>query len=91
MRVELGRTIRTHESVSIDLERSLKRLIYVQQQYGIRVVCHPYLLTYIEREDKKDLVNLADELNCQIEFATDDALHLNDVHFFSSITGKELD
>ncbi len=84
-------TIQTHESVSINLERSLKRLITVQQQFGIRVLCHPYLLTYIEREDKKDLVSLADELNCQLEFATDDTLHLNDIHFFSSITGKELD
>jgi ribonuclease G len=84
-------TIRTKESVSIDLERSLKRLIQVQQQFGIRIVCHPYLLAYIEKEDKQDLVNIADELNCQLEFAADDAFHLNDVRFFSSITGKELE
>lgn len=79
--------IKTHESVSIELERALAKAID-QQQYAIEVYLHPELNAYIETADKRYLQKKAEEKNAAIKFIYDDTLHLNEFSLYSSITGK---
>lgn len=83
--------IRTHESVSIEIERSLKKLIKCHEQYGIKLLVHPELDHYLSVIDKNFLVDLAEKLNAQLVFETDDALHLNEYKFFSSINNHHIE
>ncbi|NGX45796.1 MAG: Ribonuclease G [Chlamydiae bacterium] len=83
--------IRTYESVSIEIERSLKKLITQKQQFGLKVVSHPLLDDYLAGGDKMHLKDLADKLNAQLIFDTADTLHLNQFQFFSTINGEEFE
>lgn len=83
--------IKTFESVSIEIERALKRLICQQQQFGLELVCHPELDHYLNHHDKDYFAKLAEKWNAQITFGAKDTLHLNDFQFYSTINGKKLD
>jgi ribonuclease G len=79
--------VKTHESLS----RSLKKIVPYHQQHALQLVVHPELNHYLESGDKQFLRKLAKKLNADLEFAIDDRLHLNDFHFYSSISGKRLE
>ena len=83
-------TIKNFESVSIEIERALQKLIN-QQQFALRLVCHPEVSHYLHTEDKDYLHKFAEKNNAQILFDTDDNLHLNDFHFYSTTNGKQLE
>lgn len=83
--------VKTHESVSIEIERSLKKVIGHHQQYAIRLITHPELDNYLGVGDKRFLMKLAEELNAHLEFSSDDRLHLNDFQFVSSINNKKIE
>lgn len=82
--------ITSFDSTLIALERSLKRAIKCEGQYGLRVLLHPELHHHFEREDQEELTAVMEELHGQIDFEIDENLHLNDYRIFSSITGEEL-
>jgi len=81
--------IKSHESISIEIERSLKKAIQFHQQYGIKLMVHPHLYNYLKKEDLPELSKMAGELNAKLEFETNDELHLNQFQFLSS-TSNEL-
>lgn len=83
--------VKTHESVSIEIERALKKIINYHQQYAIQLVTHPCLLNYIENHDKDYLKKLSEKYNADIKFSQEDALHLNDYVFYSSINGNKIE
>lgn len=83
--------IKTYESTSIEIERALKKLIGSQQQFALRLTCHPELDKYLRSQDKSYLEKLAKKFNAHLVFETDDNLHLNDFHFYSSTNGKRLE
>lgn len=83
--------IKTHETVSIEIERSLKKAIGHQQQYGLRLVTHPEMDHYLNIIDKAHLKSISDSLNAQLEFASDDNMHINDYIFYSTINNKRID
>lgn len=83
--------IRTYESISIEIERAVKKLINLKQQFGLKLTCHPLLFNYLASGDKAHLTKLAEELNAQIDFATQDTLHLNEFEFHSTINGQKLE
>lgn len=86
-----GGLIKSYESVSIEIERALKKLIGYHQQFGIRLVTHPEINRYLNVIDKRYLMKLAEGMNAQLEFDMDDNMHLNDFHFFSTITKQRLE
>lgn len=45
--------IKNHESISIEIKRSLKKLICQQQHFGLKLVTHPELEAYLNQYDKK--------------------------------------
>ncbi len=83
--------IKSHESVAIEIERSIKKLINQHQQFGLKVVSHPDFDRFLGHHDKEHLRKLAQKLNAELRFDTDDTLHLNDCQFFSTTNGKKLE
>lgn len=84
-----GGLIKSYESISIEIERALKKLIKVQQQFALKLVIHPEVDKYLNSIDKPYLRKIAEELNAHLEYDVDDQLHLNDFHFYSS-TNQQL-
>lgn len=88
----LGRgQIKNHESISIEIERTLKKLISQKEQFGLKLICHPVLSNYLDGGDKHFFKRMAEELNAQITFDSKDSLHLNEFEFYSTINGQKLD
>lgn len=83
--------VKTHESVSIEIERALKKVIQCSQQHAIKLVTHPELDHYLKAIDKSYLSRLAEGLNARIEFSVDEELHLNDFRFFSTINNARIE
>jgi ribonuclease G len=80
--------VKSHESVAIEVERDLKKVINCQQQFALKLVVHPQLSKYLAQEDKEYLQELAESLNARLDFDVDDTLHLNDYQFVSTINQK---
>ncbi len=83
-------SIKNHESVTIEIERSLKKLIH-QQQFALQLVSHPSLDLFLSRSDKKYLTKLAEQLNAHLQFESNDSLHLNEFQFYSTTNGMLLE
>lgn len=80
--------IKTFESISIEIERELKKVINCGQQFALKLVAHPQMMHYLEENDKQFLVEVADSLNARLDFGINDELHLNEYRFVSSINQK---
>lgn len=79
--------IKSHETVSIEIERSLKKIIAFKEQFAIRLYTHPELDRYLNIVDKAHFLKLAQAAQVNIEFAYDDRLHLNE-YFFESLVNQ---
>lgn len=83
--------VKSHESVTIEIERDLKKVIHQLEHYGIRLVIHPALDQYMEKEEEKEfLINFAKKQNAKIEFSTSDLLHINDYQFISIMSNQQI-
>jgi ribonuclease G len=83
--------VKTHESVSIEIERCLKKLIQQEQQFALQLVSHPSLDHFLNHHDKGSFRKLAEKLNADLKFKSDDTLHLNEFQFYSTTNGQLLD
>jgi ribonuclease G len=83
--------IKSHESVSIDIERALKKLICQQQQFGLELISHPDLDHFLTHQDKDYFRKLAEKWNANLRFNINDNLHLNEFQFYSTTSGKKLE
>lgn len=83
--------IKSHESISIELERALRKAIVQHQQFSIKLVVHPELDSYLQVIDKEYLVNLALSLQAKVELLHDDQLHLNDYRLLSAVNGQRIE
>ncbi len=76
--------IKSNESISIDIERALKRIVGTQTATELKLVTHPELHKYLNIFDKEYLCTLAKNEKIALTFASDDRLHLNDWSFYSN-------
>ncbi len=83
--------IKSHESVSIEIERALKKLISQQEQFALELISHPELDRFLSHNDKDYFRSYAEKAQASLTFKTSDILHLNDFEFHSTINGKKLD
>ncbi len=82
-------SIKTHESISIEIERQLKKVIAIGQQFALKLTVHPQLDHYLEEcGDKEHFQTVAESMNARLEWGVLDELHLNEWRFFSSINQK---
>lgn len=83
--------IKSHESVSVEIERALKKLVLCQNQFALKLVIHPELYKYLEYGDKSYYTKLVGKSNAHLEFAISDSIHLNDFVFYSTTNGQKID
>jgi ribonuclease G len=83
--------IKSHESVSIEIERALKKVITCNQQFALKLVVHPDLKRHLDVIDTAHYNSIAEELNGHLEWETNDSLHLNDFVFVSTLTNKRIE
>ncbi len=83
--------VKNHESMSVEIERSLKKLVHCQSQFALRLVTHPELDNFLETTDKAYLRKLARKANAHIEFGMNDNLHLNEYHFYSLLSNERIE
>ncbi len=83
--------VKTHESISIEIERALKKIINCHQQFGLRLVVHPEVDHYLNIIDKSFLRKVAEEMNAHLQFEADDNMHINDFHFYATTNNKRLE
>src|SRR5690348_5996836 len=65
-------SIKSHESISIEIERAIKKLICQQQHFGLELISHPDLDHYLGHRDKDQLRKLAEKWNAQLMFDVND-------------------
>ncbi|MES2199891.1 MAG: ribonuclease E/G, partial [Chlamydiota bacterium] len=82
--------IKTHESVSIDIERILKKLLFKHPSH-LELTSHPDLDHYLSHRDKDFLQKIAHTSNVSLKFRSNDNLHLNDFEFYSTVNGKKIE
>src|SRR3984957_5801467 len=58
--------VKSHESISIEIERPLKKVIPCQQPFALRLVVHPDLLRYLQLIDAPHLLKICEELNAHL-------------------------
>lgn len=83
--------VKTHESVSVEIERALKKLINCHNQFALKLIVHPDLNKYLDSGDKEYYGKLAGKSNAHLEFAVNDNLHLNEFLFYSTINGQKIE
>jgi len=83
--------VKSHESVSVEIERALKKLIHSQSHFGLKLITHPELNRYLDSTDKEYYRKLASKANAHIEFGTNDIYHLNEYQFFSTLNGQKIE
>lgn len=83
--------IKTHESVAIEIERAIKKMIGHHQQFALRLVIHPSLEHFLEHEDKDFLIDLADKMQAHLEITSNENMHINDYHFYSTTNHKRIE
>jgi len=83
--------IKSHETISIELERALKKIINHQHQFALKAVIHPELDQHLSVIDKQYLMRWAEEHNAKLNFMTDDAIHCNEFYFLSVTNDKRIE
>lgn len=83
--------VKTAETVSIEIERTLKKAILALEHYALALHVHPQLFSYLKQEDKDYWYKLTEKMNARLELKSDDNLHINDYYFTSLTSGKRID
>lgn len=83
--------IKSYDSLSVEIERSLKKLILAQNQYALKLITHPEIDRYLNAGDKDFFRKMATKANARLEFESNDTLHLNDYHFYSTLNGQRIE
>jgi ribonuclease G len=83
--------VKSHESISIEIERALKKIMTCHEQFALKLVTHPEVDRYLNVTDKHYLLKLTGEYNAHLDFETDDHLHLNEWQFYSTVTNKRIE
>lgn len=83
--------IKSHETVSIEIERALKKIIACKEHFAIKLYTHPDLDRYLNILDKAYYLKMADAAQVKLEFTNDDRLHLNEFFFESNVTKARIE
>ncbi|MFI5343433.1 MAG: ribonuclease E/G [Chlamydiales bacterium] len=83
--------VKSHESVSIEIERAFKKIIGCHELFALKLVVHPELDRYLNEIDKQYLFQIASELNAHLTCETNDSLHINDFQFYSTISDQRVE
>ncbi len=83
--------IKNYESLSIEIERMLKKLLLLNEEKSLKFISHPQFDSYLSKEDRISLEELAEKYKATLTFSSDDNFHLNQYEFISTADGKKLE
>ncbi|MEL7431383.1 MAG: Rne/Rng family ribonuclease [Chlamydiota bacterium] len=83
--------VKNHETVAVEIERALRKLLDAKNPFALRLVTHPDFDNYLEVTDKTFLKTLASKASAHIEFGIDDRLHMNEYYFYSTIHHERIE
>lgn len=83
-------SIKNFETLTVEIERALKKLVQVESQFALELRVHPELNKYLQEIDKSFLKKLSEQLNAKLEFGEDETYHLNEFNFFSTTNGQQI-
>lgn len=83
--------VKSNESITIEIERHLKKVIECHQQFALKLVIHPEVDNYLNIIDRPYLLKIAEEKNARLDIACDENMHLNDFYFVSTINNKRIE
>ena len=83
--------VKSYESISIEIERALKKLMNYHEQFALKLITHPEIDRYLNITDKEYLLKIATDHNARLDFDADDCLHLNEWQFVSTLTNKRIE
>ncbi len=82
--------VKSHETVSIEIERAIKRTLSWCDGKLIVLHCHPELKSYLEEIDKNLIIRSAKKREILLQVEPDDTLHLNDFRLIDPQSGETL-
>lgn len=82
--------IKSHESISIEIERDLKKLLFHNHEKFLILEIHPDLLNFLQKDDKGYLIKMVKKIKGDLQFKPNDQLHLNQYTFYSQKTNNPL-
>ncbi|QVL55343.1 MAG: ribonuclease E/G [Simkaniaceae bacterium] len=83
--------IKNFESISIEIERAIQKLMSIHNESKVELITHPQLNDYLGKGDKSLLEKLAKNLKGEISFKSNDELHLNGFEFYSMADGQKIE
>lgn len=83
--------VKTHETVLIEMERILKRVISHQGHSQLKLTFHPQLQRYLDKEGLERLRQLARSLGGRLSLHFEDTLHINDYHFAHAKSSRKIE
>lgn len=83
--------VKTHETVSIELERAIKKVISNQGHTQLKLTFHPQLQRYLDKEGLERLRHLAQTLGARLSLHFEDSLHINDFYFAHAKSSKRIE
>jgi ribonuclease G len=83
--------IKSQESMSLEMERMIKKLLGSVKKQCFKFVVHPELKKYLDKQDFAYFKKIAKITNNQIELKSNDILHLNEFQIYNAKTGKKID
>lgn len=83
--------VKRHETVRVEITRSMKKAILQLRQKALKLTLHPQLMRYLEKEGQDQLRQLAQRLNARLSMHEDDTLHINDFHFANAKSMRKIE
>jgi ribonuclease G len=83
--------IKNFESISIEIERAIKKLISHHKKTHLDLITHPQMDDYLNKGDKALFEKLAKKLKGEVNFKRNDELHLNGFEFYSKEDGQKIE
>ncbi|MDJ0651455.1 MAG: Rne/Rng family ribonuclease [Simkaniaceae bacterium] len=84
-------SIKNFETISIEIERAIKKLMNMHKKQQVELVVHPQLYDFLSKGDVKILLKLAKKWKGEISFKKNDELHLNRFEFYSLPDRKKIE
>lgn len=83
--------IKNHESIAIEIERYLKKLLTLSDEKDFKLVSHPQLIDYLSKDEQTNLEELAKTHKGSVDLSSDDNFHLNQYEFLLASNGTKLE
>jgi len=76
--------IKSHETMWIEIERSVRKTLQQQNIRTLDILVHPLLIEHLLHEDKEEIEMLGSKVKTSVQFLSNDQHHLNEFKLFAN-------